>query len=151
MDLSNLKPNVGSTKDKKRIGRGQGSGYGGTSTRGHNGQQSRSGWSKKKGFEGGQMPLQRRVPKYGFRNINRKEFKGVNVNLLQDLVDKKKLTKIDLDTLIDNGVVSKNELVKILGKGEIQAKIEVSAHAFSEGAKKLIEAAGGSINIVSNN
>jgi large subunit ribosomal protein L15 len=151
MDLSNLKPNVGSTKDKKRIGRGQGSGYGGTSTRGHNGQQSRSGWSKKKGFEGGQMPLQRRVPKYGFRNINRKEFKGVNVNLLQDLVDKKKLTKIDLDTLIDNGVVSKNELVKILGKGDIQAKIEVSAHAFSEGAKKLIEAAGGSINIVSNN
>ncbi|MCH7534523.1 MAG: 50S ribosomal protein L15 [Bacteroidetes bacterium] len=151
MDLSNLKPNAGSTKDKKRIGRGQGSGYGGTSTKGHKGQQSRSGWSKKKGFEGGQMPLQRRVPKYGFRNINRKEFKGVNVNLLQALADKKKLTKIDLDTLIENGIVSKNKLVKILGKGEIKAKVEVSAHAFSEGAKKLIEAAGGSINIVSNN
>jgi large subunit ribosomal protein L15 len=151
MDLSNLKPNEGSTSSKKRIGRGQGSGYGGhTVGKGHKGQQARSGWRTKKGFEGGQMPLQRRVPKYGFRNINRKEFKGVNVNLLQALSDSKKLTKIDLDVLIENGVTQKKDMVKILAKGELKAKLEVTAHAFSEGAKKLIEAAGGTVNVIAN-
>ncbi|NQY09224.1 MAG: 50S ribosomal protein L15 [Flavobacteriales bacterium] len=149
MDLSNLKPNEGSTKDRKRLGRGQGSGYGGHTTgKGHKGQQARSGWRTKKGFEGGQMPLQRRVPKFGFRNINRKEFKGVNVNLLQALADSKKLEKIDLEVLIANGVVQKKDLVKILGKGELKAKLEITAHAFSETAKKLIEAAGGTATII---
>ena len=143
MDLSNLKPAKGSTKAKKRIGRGQGSGRGGTSTRGHKGQKSRSGYSKKVGFEGGQMPLQRRVPKFGFRNINRKEYKGINVGTLQELVDKKKVTEISVDTLIDSGLVQKNKLVKILGEGELTAKLNVKAHAFSKSAIKAIEALGG--------
>ena len=143
MDLSSLKPAKGSIKNRKRIGRGQGSGRGGTSTRGHKGQKSRSGYSKKVGFEGGQMPLQRRVPKFGFRNINRKEFKGVNVGTLQDLVDAKKITDINIETLVDSGLARKNSLVKILGEGELTAKINVKAHAFSKSAIKAIEALGG--------
>lgn len=145
MDLSNLKPAAGSTTSKKRVGRGQGSGRGGTSTRGHKGAQSRSGHSRKIGFEGGQMPLQRRVPKYGFKNPNRVEYVGVNLDVLQGLVDKFKLSSIDFDTLTSHGLVSKNDLIKILGRGELTAKVEVKAHAFSATAQQAIEAAGGSI------
>jgi large subunit ribosomal protein L15 len=143
MDLSNLKPAEGSTKNRKRIGRGQGSGRGGTSTRGHNGAKSRSGYSRKLGFEGGQMPLYRRVPKFGFKNINRKEFRGINVDALQALVEAKKLDVITIETLIDNGLASKNDMIKILGRGELKAKLEVTAHAFSASAVKAIEAQGG--------
>jgi large subunit ribosomal protein L15 len=143
MDLSNLKPAKGSSKSKKRIGRGQGSGHGGTSTRGHKGQKSRSGYSKKVGFEGGQMPLQRRVPKFGFTNINRKEFKAINIATLQDLADKKKLTEITVETLRDAGLVQKSTLVKILGEGELKTKLNVKAHAFSKSAVTAIEAQGG--------
>ena len=143
MELSNLKPAKGSTKGKKRIGRGQGSGYGGTSTRGHKGQKSRSGYSRKTGFEGGQMPLQRRVPKFGFKNINRKEYKGINISTLQELAEKKKLKEISVDTLIDAGLVQKNTLVKILGNGELKAKLNVKAHAFSKSAVAAIEALEG--------
>jgi large subunit ribosomal protein L15 len=145
MDLSSLKPAKGSTKTKKRIGRGQGSGYGGTSTRGHKGQKSRSGYSKKVGFEGGQMPLQRRVPKFGFTNINRKEYKGVNIGTLQELADKLKLTEVSLDTMIDSGLVQKNKLVKILGDGELTTKLNVKAHSFSKSAIEAIEALGGTV------
>lgn len=145
MDLSNLKPAKGSTKDRKRIGRGQGSGYGGTSTRGHKGQKSRSGYSRKTGFEGGQMPLQRRVPKFGFKNINRKEYKGVNISTLQALAEKKKLKEINLDTLIESGLVQKNTLVKILGNGELKTKLTVKAHAFSKSAVAAIEALEGTV------
>ncbi len=145
MDLSNLKPAEGSVKKEKRIGRGQGSGRGGTSTRGHKGQKSRSGYSKKIGFEGGQMPLQRRVPKYGFKNINRKEYKGVNISTLQELADNKKLVTIDLETMINAGLASKNTLVKILGNGTLEAKLEVHAHAFSKSAVKAIEAKEGTV------
>ena len=143
MDLSNLKPAEGSTKNKKRIARGQGSGRGGTSTKGHKGQKSRSGYSKKKGFEGGQMPLFRRVPKFGFRNINRKEYRGINIDALQRLSEEKKLTTIDIDTLINNGLASKKDLVKVLGRGELKVKLEVKAHAFSKSAIEAIEAQGG--------
>jgi len=143
MDLSNLQPAKGSKKAKKRIGRGQGSGHGGTSTRGHKGQKSRSGYSKKVGFEGGQMPLQRRVPKYGFTNINRKEFKAINIGTLQELADKKNYTEISVETLIDAGLVQKSTLVKILGEGELKAKLNVKAHAFSKSAIEAIEAQGG--------
>lgn len=143
MDLSNLKPAKGSTGKRKRIGRGQGSGFGGTSTRGHKGQKSRSGYSRKIGFEGGQMPLQRRVPKFGFKNINRKEFKAINISVLQDLADKRKLTEISVDTLIDAGLVQKNTLVKILGNGELKTKLNVKAHAFSKSAVEAIEALQG--------
>ncbi|MCD4663846.1 MAG: 50S ribosomal protein L15 [Bacteroidales bacterium] len=143
MDLSNLKPAEGSTKNKKRIARGQGSGRGGTSTKGHKGQKSRSGYSKKKGFEGGQMPLFRRVPKFGFRNINRKEYRGINIDALQNLSEEKKLTTIDIDTLINNGLAAKKDLVKILGRGELKVKLEVKAHAFSKSAIEAIEAQGG--------
>ena len=143
MELSNLKPAKGSTKGKKRIGRGQGSGYGGTSTRGHKGQKSRSGYSRKTGFEGGQMPLQRRVPKFGFKNINRKEYKGINISTLQELAEKKKLKEISVETLIDAGLVQKNTLVKILGNGELKAKLNVKAHAFSKSAVAAIEALEG--------
>jgi len=143
MDLSNLKPAKGSKKAKKRIGRGQGSGYGGTATRGHKGQKSRSGYSRKIGFEGGQMPLQRRVPKFGFTNINRKEFKAINIGTLQELADKKKYTEISVETLIDAGLVQKSTLVKILGEGELKAKLTVKAHAFSKSAIEAIEAQGG--------
>ena len=143
MELSNLKPAKGSTKGKKRIGRGQGSGYGGTSTRGHKGQKSRSGYSRKTGFEGGQMPLQRRVPKFGFKNINRKEYKGINISSLQELAEKKKLKEISVDTLIESGLVQKNTLVKILGNGELKTKLKVKAHAFSKSAVAAIEALEG--------
>ena len=143
MDLSNLKPAEGSVKSRKRVGRGQGSGRGGTSTRGHKGAKSRSGYSKKIGFEGGQMPLYRRVPKFGFKNINRKEFQGVNVDTLQKLAETKKLKAIDIETLVENGLASKNDMVKILGRGELKVKLEVKAHAFSESAVKAIEAQGG--------
>ncbi len=145
MNLSNLKPAKGSIKSRKRIGRGQGSGRGGTSTRGHKGAGSRSGHSTKIGFEGGQMPLQRRVPKVGFKNINRVEYVGVNLDVLQALVEKHNLTAIDFDTLKAHGLASKKDLVKILGRGEFSAKVEVKAHAFSASAQKAIEAAGGSI------
>lgn len=143
MDLSNLKPAEGSTKNRKRIGRGQGSGRGGTSTRGHKGAKSRSGYSRKFGFEGGQMPLYRRVPKFGFKNINRKEFRGVNIDELQKLAEAKKLEVITIETFVENGLASKNDMVKILGRGELKAKLEVTAHAFSESAVKAIEANGG--------
>jgi large subunit ribosomal protein L15 len=143
MDLNNLKPAKGSTKAAKRIGRGEGSGKGGTSTKGHKGAQSRSGYSRKAGFEGGQMPLYRRVPKSGFKNFNRVEFTAINLSTLQHLVDNKNITTIDIEALRANGLVGKNDLVKILAKGEITAKIEVKAHAFSQKAIQLIEAQGG--------
>ena len=143
MDLSNLKPAKGSVKSRKRIGRGEGSGKGGTATRGHKGQKSRSGYSKKIGFEGGQMPLQRRVPKYGFKNINRKEYKGINIDAIQALAEAKGLKKINIKTLIEAGLISKNTLVKILGKGELSLKLEVQAHAFSKTAIEAIEAKEG--------
>lgn len=145
MDLSNLKPADNSTKTGKRIGRGQGSGYGGTSTKGHKGQKSRSGYSKKIGFEGGQMPLQRRVPKFGFTNISRKEYKGINIETLETLAEKKGLTTIDIETLVDAGLVRKNSLVKILGNGTLSKKLEVKAHAFSKSAIAAIESVEGTI------
>jgi large subunit ribosomal protein L15 len=145
MNLSNLKPAEGSTKNRKRIGRGTGSGRGGTSTRGHKGAGSRSGTSTKVGFEGGQMPLQRRVPKVGFKNPNRVEYTGVNLDVLQQLVEKYSLATVDFDILKEHGLVSRNDLVKILGRGEIKAKLEVKAHAFTATAQKAIEAAGGTI------
>jgi len=143
MDLNNLKPAKGSTKTAKRIGRGEGSGKGGTSTKGHKGAQSRSGYSRKAGFEGGQMPLYRRVPKSGFKNINRVEYTAINLSTLQHLVDNKNITTIDTEELRANGLIGKNELVKILAKGELTAKIDVKAHAFSQKAIQLIEAQGG--------
>ena len=145
MNLSNLKPAEGSTKNRKRIGRGTGSGRGGTSTRGHKGAGSRSGNKTKVGFEGGQMPLQRRVPKVGFKNPNRVEYVGVNLDVLQALTEKYTLSAVDFDTLKEHGLVSKNGLVKILGRGELTAKLEVKAHAFTATAQKAIEAAGGTI------
>ncbi len=148
MDLSNLKPAKGSTKGRKRIGRGQGSGYGGTSTRGHKGQKSRSGYSRKTGFEGGQMPLQRRVPKFGFKNINRKEFKGINISTLQELSEEKKIKDITVEILIDAGLVRKKSLVKILGNGELKAKLNVKAHAFSKSAVEAIESLEGTVEII---
>src|ERR1700753_1297124 len=145
MNLSNLKPAEGSTKNRKRIGRGTGSGRGGTSTRGHKGAGSRSGTSTKVGFEGGQMPLQRRLPKVGFKNPNRVEYVGVNLDVLQKLSEQYSVASIDFDTLKEHGLVSRNDLVKILGRGELKAKVEVKAHAFSATAQKAIEAAGGTI------
>ena len=145
MKLSNLKPAEGSVKTRKRVGRGTGSGRGGTSTRGHKGAGSRSGTSTKVGFEGGQMPLQRRVPKVGFKPINRTEYVGVNLDVLQGLAEKFNLTTIDFAAIQEHGLASKNDLVKILGRGEVKAKLEVTAHAFSATAQKAIEAAGGSI------
>ncbi|MDR3695181.1 50S ribosomal protein L15 [Mucilaginibacter sp.] len=145
MNLSNLKPAKGSTKNRKRIGRGTGSGRGGTSTRGHKGAGSRSGTSTKVGFEGGQMPLQRRVPKVGFKNPNRVEYTGVNLDVLQALTEKYSLSSVDFDTLKEHGLVSRNDVVKILGRGELTAKLEVKAHAFTATAQKAIEAAGGTI------
>lgn len=143
MNLSNLKPAEGSTKTRKRIGRGPGSGLGGTSTRGHKGAKSRSGYSKKIGFEGGQMPIQRRLPKFGFKNFNRVEYKPINLDVLQRLADAKNLTKIDAQALIDAGFVSAKHLVKILGNGALTTKLEVEAHAFSKSAEAAITAAGG--------
>lgn len=147
MDLSNLQPAAGSVKNQgKRVGRGQGSGKGGTAARGHKGAKSRSGYSKKLGFEGGQMPLQRRVPKFGFTNINRKEYKGINIDTLQQLVDDKKINDaVDFETLFGLGLAGKNEMVKILGRGELKAKLKVSAHKFTASAKEAIEAAGGEV------
>lgn len=143
MNLSNLKPAEGSVKTRKRVGRGSGSGMGGTSTRGHKGAKSRSGYSRKIGFEGGQMPIQRRLPKFGFKNINRVEFKAINLEVLQTLADSKSLTKIGLAELRDAGFISKSDLVKILGKGKLSAKLEVEANAFSKSAEEAITAAGG--------
>lgn len=144
MGLNNLKPAKGSIKSRKRIARGEGSGHGGTSTRGHKGAKSRSGYKTKIGFEGGQMPLQRRVPKFGFTNINRKEYHGINLDTLQRLVDEGKATdKVDLAMLRDNGLVGKRDLIKILGRGELKAKLSVEAHAFSKSAKEAIESNGG--------
>ena len=145
MDLSNLKPAKGSVKKSKRLGRGQGSGKGGTSTRGHKGAKSRSGYSKKIGFEGGQMPLQRRVPKFGFKNVNRKEYKAINLITLQNLAEKNNLEKIDPEVLKKAGLVSKNDLVKILGKGTLERTLEVHAHAFSKSAVEAIEAQKGTV------
>ena len=151
MDLSSLTPNKGSVKNKKkRIGRGQGSGKGGTATRGHKGAQSRSGYSRKLGFEGGQMPLQRRIPKFGFKNINRVEYKPVNLETLQMLVDNKKVKKntVNISTMVENGLISKNDLVKVLGNGEIKSSLKVEAHGFSKSAKEAIEKAGGEIKVI---
>ena len=145
MNLSNLKPAEGSTKSKKRIGRGPGSGLGGTSTRGHKGAKSRSGYKKKIGFEGGQMPLQRRLPKFGFKNINRVEYKSIKLDTLQALAESKKIEKIDIAALIDAGFVSNKQLVKILGKGTLTVKIDVEAHAFSKSAEAAITALGGTV------
>lgn len=143
MDLSSLKPAEGSTKNRKRIGRGQGSGRGGTSTRGHKGAKSRSGYSQKIGFEGGQMPLYRRVPKYGFRNINRVEYRSINIDIIQQLASTLNIETIDVDVLIERGYISKHDKVKILGRGELTAKVDVKAHAFSASAVKAIESNGG--------
>ena len=145
MELHDLKPAVGSNKKKRRIGRGPGSGKGGTSTRGHKGAKSRSGYKQKVGFEGGQMPLQRRVPKGGFKNINRVEYKAINVAVLEALAEKNNLDKITVADLLQAGMVRKNQLVKILGQGQLNHKIEVEAHAFSKKAEEIITAAGGSI------
>jgi large subunit ribosomal protein L15 len=145
MDLSNLKPAEGSVKNKKRIGRGQGSGRGGTATKGHKGAQSRSGYKRKIGFEGGQMPLYRRVPKFGFKNINRKEYRGINVEVLQELADKLNISVINKDILIENGLANKNDLIKILGMGELKAKLEVTANGFTKTAQAAIEAQGGTV------
>jgi len=143
MKLNNLKPAEGSIKDRKRIGRGEGSGHGGTSTRGHKGAGSRSGNKRKIGFEGGQMPLQRRLPKFGFKSLNRVEYKGINLDTLQLLVDKHNLSEVTFDTLVANGICSKKALVKVMGRGELKGKLNVTAHAFTASAKAAIEAAGG--------
>ena len=145
INLSNLKPAEGSTKTRKRIGRGAGSGLGGTSTRGHKGAKSRSGYSKKVGFEGGQMPLQRRVPKFGFKNINRVEYKAINLDTIQTLADAKNLTKVGISDFIEAGFISSNQLVKVLGNGALTNKLEVEANAFSKSAAAAIEAAGGTV------
>lgn len=143
MNLSSLKPAQGATKIRKRVGRGQGSGIGATSARGHNGAKSRSGYSRKSGFEGGQMPLQRRVPKFGFKNINRVEYKALNLDTLQALADSLSLTVINHEVLYAHGLVSKNDLVKILSRGAITSALEVTVQGFSASAKAAIEAAGG--------
>tara|TARA_B100001057_G_scaffold407802_1_gene421802 strand:- start:10203 stop:10655 length:453 start_codon:yes stop_codon:yes gene_type:complete len=147
MSLNNLKPASGSNKTSgKRLGRGQGSGKGGTSTKGHNGAQSRSGYSRKIGFEGGQMPLQRRIPKFGFKNINRKEYHAINVDDIQSLINDKKIKKeLTVENMIELGIVKKGELVKVLGRGDLNNSVNVSAHKFSKSAEKIIEKAGGTI------
>ena len=145
MNLSNITPAMGSVKTNKRLGRGTGSGKGGTSTRGHKGAKSRSGYSRKIGFEGGQMPLQRRLPKFGFNNINRVEYKAINLDTLQTLAEATKATKIDIAALIQAGFITKSQLVKVLAKGSLTAKLEVEAHAFSKAAEDAIVAAGGSV------
>jgi len=143
MNRSNLKYAQGSRKQRKRVGRGEGSGHGGTSTRGHKGAKSRSGYKSKIGFEGGQMPLQRRVPKFGFRNPNRVEYKGINLDTLQELITRKSLTEVTLQTLQDNGLAGKRDLVKILGRGELTSGVKIEAHKFSATAQSAIEKAGG--------
>lgn len=150
MDLSNLKPAKGSIKKKKRIARGIGSGKGRTATRGHNGQKSRSGYSRRFGFEGGQMPIHRRLPKFGFRNINRIEYKAINIDTLDTLAKNKSIKIIDIQVLKEAGFIQKNDLVKILGNGELTAKIEVKAHAFSKSAVEAIEKAGGKAEKIQN-
>lgn len=148
MNLSNLKPAKGSVKVNKRLGRGEGSTRGGTSTRGHKGAQSRSGYSSKVGFEGGQMPLQRRVPKFGFKNINRIEYNGINLDTLQELSEKIKTSVINHQVLMENGLAGKNDLIKILGRGELKSKLEVTAHRFSASAKEAIEKNGGKTELI---
>lgn len=148
MNLSSLTPAKGSVKHSKRVGRGQGSGKGGTSTRGHKGAKARSGYSRKIGFEGGQMPLYRRVPKFGFKNINRVEYIGINIDVLNNLHETKNIENFDLEVLKQNGLLSGKDKVKILGRGELNAKINVSAHAFSESAKKAIEEKGGIVTVI---
>lgn len=148
MNLNNITPAEGATKRVKRIGRGQGSGHGGTSTRGHKGAKSRSGYSRKIGFEGGQMPLQRRVPKFGFTNFNRVEYKGINLDTLQTLVDKLNISEVTIDIIRENGLAAKNDLVKILGRGELKSSVKVTANGFSASAKSAIEAVGGSVETV---
>lgn len=145
MNLSNLTPAAGSVQTRKRIGRGQGSGLGGTSTKGHKGQKSRSGYSKKIGFEGGQMPIQRRLPKFGFKNVNRVEYKAINIETIEALAQNAKLTKVGMTELRDAGFISKTALVKILGKGVLTQKLIVEANAFSKTAEDAIIAAGGTI------
>lgn len=148
MELNNLRPAEGSTKKRKRVGRGEGSGHGGTSTRGHKGAKSRSGYKTKRGFEGGQMPLQRRIPKFGFTNRNRVEYKGINLDTIQALIDDKKLSSLDPAAMVEAGIASKKDLIKILGRGELNAKVEIKAHAFSATAKTAIEAKGGTAEIL---
>ncbi|KXH82865.1 50S ribosomal protein L15 [Chryseobacterium kwangjuense] len=144
MNLNNIKPAAGSTFNSKRIGRGQGTGKGGTATKGHKGQKARAGYSQKIGFEGGQMPLQRRLPKFGFKNVNRKEFRGVNLDTIQTLIENKSITgDITKEVLVENGVVSKNELVKIMGRGELKSAVSISADKFTKSAEELIAKAGG--------
>ncbi len=145
MNLSNLKPAAGSTRNNKRLGRGEGSGGGGTATRGHKGAKSRSGYKRKSGFEGGQMPLQRRVPKFGFTNINRVEYKGINLDVLQSLLEKNSATTMDASYFVEAGLVSKTAKIKILGRGELTTALEVHAHAFSKSAVEAIEKAGGKV------
>ena len=148
MKLHTLKPAEGSTKAKKRVGRGQGSGYGGTSTRGHKGAKSRSGYKSKIGFEGGQMPLQRRVPKFGFKNINRVEYKGINLDTLQIILEKNKLKAITPETIVENGLANKKDLIKILGRGVLKTKVDITAHGFSAKAKSTIEDLGGKAELI---
>lgn len=143
MNLNNIKPAAGSTFSSKRIGRGQGSGKGGTSTKGHKGQKSRAGYSQKIGFEGGQMPLQRRLPKFGFNNVNRKEYRAINLDTLQLLADAKNFTEITKEVLVENGLAKKNEIVKIMGRGELKSNVSVSAHKFTKSAEEAISKAGG--------
>ncbi|WHF51102.1 50S ribosomal protein L15 [Chryseobacterium gotjawalense] len=143
MNLNNIRPAAGSTHSTKRIGRGQGSGKGGTAGKGHNGQQARAGYSQKIGFEGGQMPLQRRLPKFGFTNINRKEYRGINIDTLQLLADTKNITEITQEVLVENGLAKKSEIVKIMGRGELKAGISISAHKFTKSAEEAIAKAGG--------
>ncbi|MXO34239.1 50S ribosomal protein L15 [Apibacter sp. B3889] len=149
MNLHTLKPAQGSTHNSKRLGRGQGSGKGGTSTKGHKGDKSRSGHKDKVGFEGGQMPLQRRIPKFGFKNINRKEYVGINLDTIQGLIDSNKIsTEITKETLIQNGLISKNDLVKILGRGELKSTVTITVDKYTKSAKEAIEKAGGKANIL---
>lgn len=143
MNLNNIQPASGATHNSKRIGRGQGSGKGGTSTKGHKGQKSRAGYSQKIGFEGGQMPLQRRLPKFGFNNISRKEYRGINLDTIQALVDAKKISEVTKEVLVENGLATKNEIVKILGRGELKSKVSISAHKFTKSAEEAIAKVGG--------
>ncbi len=144
MNLNNIKPAAGSTFNSKRIGRGQGTGKGGTSTKGHKGQKARAGYSQKIGFEGGQMPLQRRLPKFGFKNVNRKEFRGINLDTIQTLIENKSITgDITREVMIENGLINKNELVKIMGRGELKSAVSISADKFTKSAEELIAKAGG--------
>ena len=141
MNLNNIKPAAGSTHSQKRIGRGQGSGYGGTSTKGHKGQKSRAGYSQKIGFEGGQMPLQRRLPKFGFNNVNRKEYRAINLDTIQALADAKNITDITKDVLVENGLAKKSEIVKIMGRGELKSGVSISANKFTKSAEEAISKA----------